>query len=419
MLKIVTIVCLIGVTFHLLLKLSRVQIKHTPIGHTLNMTTGGRRVSFNAVVDYNTVKPTLVDELVVLHRKFTRTHDFSLFLDMAEKYAKGDYPRYKPDTNCAIKLLGVAAKCSNPEIVALSLSKYMSLRNNSVSLYDRAGYTLPNDICLEMCRNGDQILQILKYERLRRSVGKAPVAKSVHVPKKPPVQTVVERVLLKEDKQSSHDHSISSTLKKNIRELKVEFDKSGDSFVEDPIEFTLQKIRGNDWFSDKDISKIFNILVLLNTSSIESIGCSQLDVLQLVLWRIKKISDDEVKDNLYETLGKNILSSFERDHSVCVTGRILRIISTLDGVEEIAFNRAMPMDVVKNEIATLSSKIREDTLGKISGTRLELYNTVGDDDLSKEMSLMLKNEVHEVYVKNLGLNQKILGPIVELYAEVF
>ena len=158
------------------------------------------------------------------------------------------------------------------------------------------------------------------------------------------------------------------------------------------------------------------MLVSLVPDRIESIGCSQLDVLNATKDKIDGVKDGSVKRNLFETLGKNLASGIERDHVVCSTGKIARIVSTLEGTS-ILKNKAVPIEVVRREIGQLASKIRRDVLSEVSQQQVDDYNSSALSGLSITMRERFEHEVDSVYANGMGLSHKVLRPIIAMYCK--
>lgn len=158
------------------------------------------------------------------------------------------------------------------------------------------------------------------------------------------------------------------------------------------------------------------MLVSLVPDRIESIGCSQLDVLNATKDKIDGAKDGSVKKNLFETLSKNLASSIERDHVVCSTGKIARIVSTLEGTS-IVENKAVPIEVVRRKIGQLASKIRNDVLSEVSQQQVDVYNPSTLSGVSVTMRQRFEGEVNAIYIDGLGLSQKVLQPIIALYSK--
>jgi len=120
------------------------------------------------------------------------------------------------------------------------------------------------------------------------------------------------------------------------------------------------------------------------------------------VWNTIKTS--EHRENLVETLAKQLASGVENGGTVCSSGKIARIVSTLDGTSNIITSR--PMWVVREEIASLAAKIREE------------YASREDED--EDVAVRhFEQRVKDEYVEKLGMNPALIEQIVQEYAAGF
>ena len=108
-------------------------------------------------------------------------------------------------------------------------------------------------------------------------------------------------------------------------------------------------------------------------------------------------------------------------------GKIGRIITTLEGVESkelgdegsTKIQKSVPIGVIRNEISTLASKIRNDVLSESSEKDVTDYNNLPNSKLSDVMNNRFRGEVKRIYVDELHLSEKVLNPIIDTYSSVF
>lgn len=120
------------------------------------------------------------------------------------------------------------------------------------------------------------------------------------------------------DRQNVHDHAIAQTIKKNVKHIVVD---CGDYDRIELIDNVMSAL-GTTKLTEKVLAGAFRVLVSLVPDKVESVGCSQIDVLKATKSKIDGVDDKHVKKNLIETLGKNLASGIERGHVVCSTGKI-------------------------------------------------------------------------------------------------
>lgn len=382
-----------------------------------------------------------IQMLDALVENFERTHEWDLVLRVGDMYARGCFPKYSPDDFSALKIYMAASKCPDPIVSCEALSRYVHLRRNPLSAEDRKGTPFPLDtsrrlvLCIESHLKD---LPLSHYMRKRSprdtTTGRITVSRVPGVGARDPrppttinnLETYTPTYAL--DSQNVHDHGVSTSIRQNIKAVLAEIGPEESGFThdrQDVIESVMKVLRDTG-MEEGDLNKAFRVIVSLVPDKISSVGCSQMDVLNATFKKISKVQDPKVRNNLFESLGKNLASGVERGHVVCSTGKIGRIIATLEGVEHEVlgpdgskFQKSVPVDVVRTEISNLASKIRTDVLSEASSKQVEDYNKFPNSNLSEIMDSRFRNEVKKVYVDGLHLSEKVLDPIVEMYSSVF
>ena len=391
-----------------------------------------------------------IHKLDTLVENFERTHDWSIPIRVGDMYARGCYPKYSPDDASALKIYTAVSKCPDPEVAAEALSRCVDLRTNPVPEADRKGTSFPGETCDRVVSHIDDFLRkvpLSQYLRRRKSLDSINSQTRTTSSRGPEFSHVEPTTLLgnlddepniienpghnnvyKLDTQNVHDHGVSASVRENIKSVVGELEGNGSSVAYDRqevIEEVMKELRDTG-MGEEDMGDAFRVVVSLVPDKISSVGCSQMDVLHATLTKIKKVPDPVIRNNLMESLGKNLASGIERGHVVCSTGKIGRIITTLEGVDsaslgspENQLQKSVPIDVVRNEISALASKVRGDVLSKYSEQQVSDYEKSSDSRLSHEMNTKFREQVQETYVTGLHLSEKVLGPIIETYASVF
>lgn len=373
-----------------------------------------------------------IQQLDSLVETYERTFDPNILLIIGELYARGSYPRYSPDENSALRIYKVASSCPDSDVSAMAMSKMIETRLNPVPLEDRLGPGFPQSTANRVVSCAENHIKRLplssfmkksssakdnKARRIQSSIRHVREPVQEPVVQEPVVQPVVRPVRLNGDqKQNVHSNSVAASLRANVKSLKEEFSDMDYERTE-LIETTMEKIRKSG-IPEKSMTNIFRVLVSLVPDQISSIKCSQMDTLYLLTKKLDSIKDETLKKNAYETLGKNLESGIEHGKIVCSTGKVSRIISTLEGLD-IGMQKSIPMDVVKKEIANLSSKVRTDILNEASERNRISYDTMDSGNLGQKMKTRLESDIERIYVKELGLSKKVLEPIISLYSSVY
>ena len=123
---------------------------------------------------------------------------------------------------------------------------------------------------------------------------------------------------------------------------------------------------------------------------------TETEALQLVWNKINNQTDTNKKSNMIEILAKQLDSGIENGHVVCSSGKISRIIGTLDGIDD-EMVASRPIWAIRDEIATLASKIRD---GRYVNPQNEF-----------------QQQAYKLYINDLNLDINIINPIIEEYSE--
>lgn len=343
---------------------------------------------------------------------FETTRDWGVLVEVGDMYARGCFPFYCADPSTAIKVYAVASRCPDAIVSTRAMSRYSDTRTNPISSsLDSLGRPFPAATALRLVESADYQIKRAPFRVFTKN-RRPPVPEPVAVV----ADTVVAPKRLVLDKQNVHDHAVSTAIKQNVKQIVEGVDEEYDRV--ELIDSVMDELRGTNQLSDQKMCDAFRVLVSLVPDKIESVGCSQIDVLNATIKKINGVKQSCLRSNLYETLGKNLASGVERGLVVCSTGKIGRIISTLEGTDLVA-QKAVPIEVVRNEIATLASKVRDDVLSEVSKTDVECYNSSSVHTLSSKMRSRFEELVKTTYVDGLGLSSKVLDPVVKMYSSEF
>lgn len=204
-------------------------------------------------------------------------------------------------------------------------------------------------------------------------------------------------------KQNVHDHSVASTTRENLRTLREKLGRSLPSRSEDARENVLQHLLDTESVSQTVKEDAYDVIVSLNDKPNTSAGDSQLGALSTVWTAIENLEDSGARQTAREALLDQLAASKENGKIVCSTGIISRIASTLDTVDDPLLSDrsvARPMWVVRQEIANLAAKTRDE---------------FPDDPTSARKAFA--SRVHAEYVDRLGLASAVMEPIISEFSE--
>ena len=399
--------------------------------------------------------------------------EWAHLIAIGDIYRKGAFPRFLPDTAMAIECFKVAAMCPDGITAGTAQWKYIEARDDPLSLEDQSGLQLPTWMGKEACRVALDVIQrtpMSAFEKvsvpknrnrvLIRNIDTAidmvpdtvpvlihqyPNGQDVHdmfttlddmlrrdrfqyhntaTVEGGATETQRERVIDVEhmhDRQNVHDHSVMAITQSNIAKLITE-DTTKKCHVRRERELMFDQL--TDYIlQHPDLSEKIKLDALKTLSSVaasgvhSTIGVSEAEALRLVWGKIESMKDKQVGENLKETLVQQLASSVEHGHVVCSTGKISRIMGALEGavVEE----SVRPMWIVRDEIANLASKTRDEFLRGLSQDDVKAYESGNLPNLESEMKVHFEKEVMRTYRDTLGMKESILRPIVNTVAEGF
>ena len=174
-----------------------------------------------------------------------------------------------------------------------------------------------------------------------------------------------------------------------------------------------------------DAEKTLSSVMQSSQKNHSTIGVSEAEALRLVWNRINDESDKVLSGNLKETFVKQLASAVEQGHVVCSTGKISRIMSTLDGSSisskstQTAHEIARPMWAVQEELAMLAVKTRDTYLDTLSPADRMAYDDGRLPVAEQRMKDEFQRQAMATYRDELGMSAAILNPIIETLQEGF
>jgi arsenate reductase-like glutaredoxin family protein len=355
-------------------------------------------------------EPPEIMHLHALVQNFEMEQSWDNLIAVGDIYRKGAYPRFKCNKEMATECYKIAAMCPDGKIAGIAQIKYIEINNEHILNIDNKGADLPEYYGIQICNYAKELIANTPYNLFNR-----PKNNLIRTDPEQPtpitfnnltgnigVNTVaiftrptrnLNHAVYKNDMQNVHDHGVSQITRKNLDYLKTSYTDKNDNTKEDVIDHILShpqlssKIKGN------------SLLVLDNLTNKErhsTFNVTEKEALDLVWNKLNKETDKDKKNNLIEILAKQLDSSVENGHIVCSSGKISRIIGTLDGIDE-NITTSKPIWAIKDEIATLAGKIMN-----------------GHHNNPKET---FQNEVNKIYINELKLEPNIINPIIEEYIE--
>lgn len=338
-------------------------------------------------------------------------------------YHKGAYPRLLPNEEMGIELYRIASVCPNGEVSGIGMTKYIEARKERINSADKAGRSIPThygyrmiDVATNYINQTPRYLFEKPHFKIKieadnrnnidnnRNINENIVVRDNYefdfdfqnLYDQIAATTANIQTTYKNDSQNVHDHSVVQTTKKNLEKLRSETPMTRDySSVEEQVRnIILEKD-----LSAEERQNALDVLEKLSNNTHSSFNLSEKDTLALVWNNIESTDNHNVKENLKETLAKQLASAYENGHVVCSTGKVARIVGTLDGTK---MDTSRPMWAVKEEIGSLAAKIRD--------------QYPEDEDRMKQE---FERKAKETYVNQLGMKDSIISPIINMYMEGF
>jgi len=377
-------------------------------------------------------------------------------------YRKGAFPRFLPNEYLAIECYKVASMCPNGDIAGLAQVKYIEARTEEINSEDKKGENFPTEYGIQICEAATERIKRLPLYAFEKPKMQKPSIKKREKPKtvsnitaymdrapdndynymglfentddnydfnpdlnnfdinnlfRPDNAIPVNNTVYKSDSQNVHDHSVVSIANKNLKEI------SKESNLRDSPQKTIEQIRdfilGNEEMTDKQASDALLVLDKLGTTKNSSFDMSEQDVLTNVWNKISNEQDPQLKNNLAETLGKQLASAVENGHVVCSTGKVVRILGTFDGIEDDKLDSVKPLWAIKEELSNLASKVRDDHLNNLSEPQKLAYERNELSELDEKMKKEFREKANDIYVNNLKMSEKIVSPIISMYEDAF
>jgi len=360
-------------------------------------------------------------ELKRLVLKFKHKNDWTALLHLGDLYRTGSYPLYRPNEMMAMNIYKLASQCPDASVAGLAQARFVQVRLAPIASSDQGGASLPLEQAYEALELAKKLIKTLPYNAFRTP--RVSRLERRHVPptQAPVVATQPVRAAtqaanrprqLHTGRQNVHDHGISSATKANVDALKARATAKVD--VGSVINAVRNEVLSGQLSADQKTNAL-QVIDRLSDSVHSNFDVSDKEVLGLV-W--KEIDGHKDRISLQETLCKQLSESVERGFVVCQSGRIARIVASLDGTG--ILNTGIPLEVISSEIAATAASVRTTAINTWTPLQIEKYNT-SDESMKTEVSNM-KAELRRVVGEkfgHLGLNAAIIEPIVAVYESSF
>jgi hypothetical protein len=340
-------------------------------------------------------------------------------IKIGDIYTKGLYPIYKPNKYLGLKCFQIAMISPDNNISNLAKMKFQENKYNNIYLDDINGQDLPIKYGNEICNLAKNYLENIKlnlnnnnnntlFEIDLNNNNDNNIIIEIDNNDNNEIDNNDNNEIYINDLQNVHDHSVNNIIKTNIELLKQNYNINNitNEYI---INIIIEKIYEKTNIDEQVRFNAIEVLHSLNNINHTTFNISEIDSLKYIY---KYIENNTNKDNLYHILILELSNCIENGFIICNTGKISRIISILDGLDD-KYNQIKNIYTIKEEIQNLANKIREQILKESNELDKQNYINDADDKLSNLMINELEKKVNEIYYKKLNLNKEILKPIIE------
>ena len=359
---------------------------------------------------------------------------------LGDAYARGKYPFFAPDESMALICYRVAETCPSVSVAASAASRVMEMRLNPVETTDQAGVPMPTQHGNRACKAAVRYISQNKPARDRVSLKIRATPRPLTQPTRADIQP--EQIRIRREaaqtvdpntrrhrnlgggSQNTHDHGVVTATKTNIKQLKdeyVEYVFRDHRTVVDEAMLLCNRVVQDPHSSgvSKDtVHDVFEVITSLTSDEYSDTGLTQIQILDLALKKTQSL-DATVSSGVQETLCKRLATGIEDGKTVCATGKVARIVSVFEGVDDKS-QKAVSIPYVEREIAQMAAKVRDDFLERVGPVGRKAYeSTQSVPEYGTSMATILKEKVREEYVHKLKMLPTIIEPLIELYSGSF
>lgn len=337
---------------------------------------------------------------------------WDILIAVGDVYRKGAFPRFLPNEELAARIYKIASMCPDGNVAGMAQSKYIETYDDPINSIDKQGVPLPQEVALRICELAESAIKTTPwhmFEKPQMQKRSDPVAMQptnnnafedlfMDIAVAQATSGAVPKYRL--DSQNVHDHGVTKVTNFNIDNLKKEVDIRKLHRTDKEIGQIVNAIVEHPELDPKTKEEALHVIENLGESKNSSFDVTERDALVMVWDKINK--NPSMKNNLTETLAKQLSSSIENGHIVCSSGKITRIMSTLDGVSNEA---SRPMWAIREELANKASKIREQMTEKYGDT----------PEAGRRMKAAFESEIKNDYINKLGMSEKVINPLIAEY----
>lgn len=209
------------------------------------------------------------------------------------------------------------------------------------------------------------------------------------------------------DSQNVHGSAVQNAAKQKLQTIQHSSNNNNS---------TTDFIKYLENHSSQQNAAAIRVYESLSSSIHSKYDKSEQDVFKSVWERINSSENQDRRDEMASVFIANLASGIEHDSVVCSTGKIMRMIGSLDAMDanhELA-QPLQPEWALDTEMATTAAKIRVDTLASATQEQVTAYeSSQNNDQLAIQMKTQLEQKLRTDY-KGLVTDEMLTLKIDEL-----
>jgi hypothetical protein len=411
----------------------------------------------NQQLDTRTFKQRGIHELMNLHgveafqyfcRSIEIDHDPESVLYIAQLYSNGVHNSVNPNKIVAARIYQVILDNTQkfPQHIVITARQRLT-EMNMINAGDVQGGIplLPEDYPFELSRN---LVYFRDYpqtqQELRRLQNEEEQHRQDHFLQRPLRQHVtttfmIQNDFLNPDEEQQYINDVIRNLQNEdqIRQIaRVQVVNNDAQNVHSPVvlnsaQKVLESIESKNSITfeeckqcvidactkfNVDVQKVQRVLKSFNEQKHARFHKSDTQIFITMVQKIQNEQNDTKRNNLMEILCKQLESCIEKNAVVCNTGRIVRILSIYDGIDD-SVQQIIPEFVIDQELANLATRVRESVLNNATQEQRNSYDTGESNELTEIMTSTFKKEVVNTYAKLIPSH--LLQNKIDVYSQGF
>lgn len=210
------------------------------------------------------------------------------------------------------------------------------------------------------------------------------------------------------DSQNVHNHTVQNIINERLKIIDTHEDNIVD---ENMVNFQKYIESISSDLSTEEKNNIVRVMDSFTESKHSRYDKSEKDIFNIVWNRINNPVNKQNSENMKNVFAKNLASAVEDNYVVCSTGKIARMLGSLDAMDaDNNIGILKPEWAIDNEMRHIASVIRSNVIDEAEETQKAEYENgtaVGDELISKMKDLLYKKLQEEYVQTNLIDNENM------------